>query len=124
MGRRCHHCGKEETDDAVFCSHCRGRLDVSRVFDGSTPSLYDEHAREPPYIVWVFPYAFLETAILTKDEFLARTLLVIIWLALVFFFLGLIAGSVIAAVLLTGLITFLWYLMWKNGRKEAKTGYW
>ena len=124
MSRICYHCRNEETDDAFFCSRCRGRLDSKSVFNGATPKMYDEHTPEKPYIVWIFPFAFLETIIVTKDQFLARTILVAIWLGFLFLILGFIAGSIAAALLFTIPLALLWYLMWRYGRKEAKTGYW
>ena len=94
------------------------------VFSGTTPEIYDEHTPEKPYIVWTFPLAFLETITMTEGQFLARTVLVAVWLGVSFFVLVFVAGSIAAAFLFAGSFALLWYLMWRYGRKEAKTGYW
>ena len=86
--------------------------------------MYDEHTIERPYIVWTFPFNFLGTETLTYDQFLARTVLVIMWLGFVFLMLGLVAGSLIAASLFSAPFVLLWYIMWKYGRREALSGYW
>jgi hypothetical protein len=124
MSKTCQHCGREETDDAAFCSHCRGRLVATSVFDGTTPKMYDEYVQPRPYIVWTFPLTFLETVSMTEGQFLARTVLVGMWLGLSFLLLALVAGSVVVALLFTCPFAILWYLMWKYGRKEAKARYW
>ena len=80
---------------------------------------YDEHLPEEPYMVLAFPFAWFETAVITYDQFLARTLIFVIGLILICS-LFVIVSSATVALLWSGFWIFLYYIVWRYGRREAQ----
>jgi hypothetical protein len=93
----------------VFCDACGNRIVVG---------VGDSWVEEGPYVVWRFPFAFLETITLTRFQFFFR-----LGLAMVMAIIGLPAVWVIGlhsfAVLILAVLVGAWLIWWTAGRRAA-----